>query len=41
MKSVVQGAGAFSKRNIITQNNLTQQIFEERKRAITGALQKT
>lgn len=37
----VSGAGAFSKRLIITQNNVTQQIFEERKKAINGILQKT
>ncbi len=37
----VNMAGAFSKRLIITQNNVTQQIFEERKKAINGILQKT
>ncbi len=41
MMKAVSGAGAFSKRLIITQNNVTQQIFEERKKTISGILQKT
>jgi hypothetical protein len=40
MKSL-QGVGAFSKRLMITQASVTQQIFEERKKTINSILVKS